>query len=434
VAPADPFAGNPPETPNANARESLDFTLSVIAAYNSDVSMEVPAAVNQLFGPQSIARSNQLHGNANYRWAARDVQIRATGTSAWIHDRQSGAVSGLSHTAAGGLQARLPRRMTLIVDQSATYSPSYLYSLFPRAAGTTGPGEVPPAARDYDANNFETYSYNAQATLTHNVTRRTSVSVSATGEHALTVPRGTTAGQTELGAYGVSGRFIRAMARNVRANGRYFYRTGNFPDASVAAAGLTEISTADGLRIAEHGWEIGIINGRPLSATRRIVLDVALGGSMVTPAEPVVRLTQRASSYRMIGQVGGNYLFGKTWQAGAMYRRKIDYVPGLTEPVLTEGFGARLGGSFTRRIDTVLEAAYARGASALNIGGPAFDTYTSTARLRVALDEAVSVYVEHLYYLYDFRRYAPVVPGMPPALERNGLRLGLTLFVPAFAW
>jgi hypothetical protein len=432
AAPQDAFTENAREAANGNARETLDFTVSLIAAYNSDGAIAAPAAVNQLFGPQSIARSNQLHGHANYRWAARDVQIQATGTSAWIRDRQSGAVSGLSHTANGGLTARLPRRTLLVVNQTAGYSPSYLYNLFPRAGGT-GPGEVPPAARDYDANDFETYSYGAQATLTHNVTRRSSVSFAATGEYALTHTRtqGTTAGQTELGSYGMSGRFTRGMARNMTATGRYFYRAGNFPDASVAATG---VSTAQGLGVTEHGMEVGIVNGRPFSATRRIVLDIALGGSMVTPAVPVARLTRQASSFRMIGQVGANYLFGKTWQAGAMYRRRVDYVPGLTEPVLTDGFGARIGGLFTRRIDVLLETAYASGASALNRGGPAFDTITSNARLRVALDEAVAIYVEYLYYLYDFRRFAPVMPGMPPAVERNGLRLGLTLFVPAFAW
>jgi hypothetical protein len=432
VPPEDAFTQNARQAANGNARETLDFTVSLIAAYNSDDTIESRAAVNQLFGPQSIARSNQLHGNATYRWAARDVQIRGTGTTAWIRDGQSGAVSGLSHTASGGLTARLPRRTNLVVDQAATYAPSYMYNLFPRAAGAA-PGDVPAAARDFDANDFETYSYNAQATLTHNVTRRTSVSLAATGDYSLTNTRaqGPTAGQTELGSYGMSGRLTRGMARNMTATGRYFYRAGNFPDAAVAATG---IPTAHGLGITEHGAEVGIVNGRPLSATRRVVLDAALGGSMVTPSVPIAPLTRQASSFRMIGQVSANYLFGKTWQAGAMYRRRVDYVPGLTEPVLTDGFGGRLAGLFTRRIDMVVEAAYASGASALNRGGPAFDTYTSNARLRVALDDAVAIYAEYLYYLYDFRRFAPVMPGMPPAIERNGLRFGLTLFVPAFAW
>jgi hypothetical protein len=435
-APQDPFAGTARETPNANAREALDLSMSLITAYNSDGSIEAPAAVNQLFGLQSIARSNQLHGNASYRWEARDVQLRATGTTAWIQDRRSGAVSGLSHTAGGDLTARLPLRTTLVVNQTASYSPSYLYNLFPRAAGAA-PGDVPPAARDYEPNDLETYSYGAQATLTHNATRRTNFSFSAIGEYALTDTRGTTAtrgpaaGQSELGAYGLSGRFTRAMTRTMRANGRYFYRAGNFPDASVTATGAT---TAQALRITEHGVEVGLAATRPLSATRQIVLEVALGGSSVMPVEPVARLTRRAPTNRMIGMVGVNYLFSKSWQAGAMYRRRVDYVPGLVEPVLTDGYGGRIGGSFTRRIDMVVEAAYASAAPALNRGGAAFDTYTSNAKLRVAVNEAVAVYGEYLYYLYDFRRYAPVMPGMPPALERNGLRFGVTLIVPSLTW
>jgi hypothetical protein len=62
--------------------------------------------------------------------------------------------------------------------------------------------------------------------------------------------------------------------------------------------------------------------------------------------------------------------------------------------------------------------------------GPTFDTYTSDTRVRISLGQVLATYVEYLYYLYDFRRYAPLVPGMPPALERNGVRVGLTLVVP----
>jgi hypothetical protein len=419
----------PPQgSPNQNAREALDVTLSVTAAYNSDVSTAAPtAAVNQLLGPDSIARSNQFHGNANYRWAADDLQVIASGTTAWLHDPQRGAVGGLGHTGAAGLTARLPRRTTLLVNQTATYSPSQLYNLFPRAAAT-GPGEAPPAAPDYGANDFGSYSYATQATLTHDVTRRSSVSVSATADRTLTDHRGTTAGQSELGSYGMSGRLTRLLSRGTRATGRYFYRAGSFPDASLATA--TAITPAHGVVITEHGVEFGMVHTRPVSATRQIVFDVALGGGVVTPVEQRAGPVPFIPSSRMIGQVTTAYLFARTWQAGATYRRGVDYVPGLSEPVFTDGFTARIGGSFSRAVEAVVMVAYTSGASALTRGSPAFDTYTSNARLRVALTRAVSVYAEYLYYLYDFRRQAGLVPGMVPALERNGIRIGLTLVVP----
>ena len=50
--------------------------------------------------------------------------------------------------------------------------------------------------------------------------------------------------------------------------------------------------------------------------------------------------------------------------------------------------------------------------------------------LRVNLARRVSVYTEYLYYLYDFRRYPGLMPGLPQALERNGFRVGLTLVMP----
>jgi hypothetical protein len=424
-APADVQAN-----PNQQERQTLDASVSLTAAYDSDVSGWGPAT--QFFGPESIAHSNQFATTAEYRWTARDVEIRASGTSAWLQDRQTGMVAGLSRSGAAGLTARLPRRTTLLFNQTAVSSPSNLYNLFPRAA-VTGPGTAPPTAHDYSANDFDSSVYSARATLTHEATRRLGFSFNAAGELSETATLATTAGPSELASYEMSGRFAHLLTRNTRTTGQYSYRAGNFQGNNVAP--VIGLRIERGLRIAEHAVEIGLTHSRPFSATRRTVFNVVVGGVVVSPLQqPLAGPIRLTESYRLIGQAGAEYLFRKTWQAGAMYRRGVDYVPGLTEPVLTDGLTARMGGYFTRRIDVVATAAYASGISALKLAGPRFDTYTSEVKLRLALGQAVSVHGEYLYYLYDFRRYAPLVPGMPLALERNGLRVGLTLSVPTLDW
>ena len=60
-----------------------------------------------------------------------------------------------------------------------------------------------------------------------------------------------------------------------------------------------------------------------------------------------------------------------------------------------------------------------------------FDTYTGDVRLRYALTRTFAAYVEYLYYFYDSRGSVPIAPGIPAGLERNGVRAGLTLRVPA---
>ena len=126
--------------------------------------------------------------------------------------------------------------------------------------------------------------------------------------------------------------------------------------------------------------------------------------------------------------------FAKTWQVGASYRRGIDYVQGLREPVLTDGFSGRMEGRFNRRMALLASAGYVSGTSALLRSSSAFDTYTSDVRLNVTLGRSFTPYLQYVYYLWDFRRYGPLVAGIPPALERNGLRVGFTLAVPTLDW
>lgn len=431
AVPQGAAGGNAGQTPGANG-QTLDVSVSVTAAYDSDLSVEAAAVTPYLFGPELITNSNQLVGNGRYQWRARDVQFQANGTSQWVHDRRTGLVSGLSHAAAGNLTARLPRHMTLLVDQTTTHTASPLYSLFPRV-GATGRGEAPSVAPDSGAYDSETYAYAAQATLEQALTRRSTLSVSTNGDYALTARRGTTADQSELAAYGMSTRFARLLSRNTRATVRYSYRAGSFPN--VNAPTLTAFRTGRGVRLSEHGAEMGLTYDRPLSTTRRMVFDVVLGGVVITPRDQLLTGPfQFAESYRLVGEAGALYVFGRTWQGEATYRRGVDYVPGLSEPVLTDGFSGRLEGAFSRRVQLQGAVSYASGASALLRGGASFDAYTSDVKLTVALARALATHLQYVYYAYDFRRFGPLAAGMPPALERNGLRVGFTLSVPTLDW
>jgi uncharacterized protein involved in copper resistance len=70
------------------------------------------------------------------------------------------------------------------------------------------------------------------------------------------------------------------------------------------------------------------------------------------------------------------------------------------------------------------------------IGQPSqFTSYTGDARLRYALTRNWAPYVEYLFYYYNFNQSAftqnAVTPaGLPPSLTRNGVRFGVTLWLP----
>lgn len=414
-APAGVFGS----TPNADARQTLDVTVSLITAYDSGMSVAAAPVAYQFIDPYATVNSNMYVGSVDYGWRRRDVQFRTSGASTLRHDRRSGDITTMGQTAAAGLTARLSQRNALSVNQTAVYSPSYLYNLFPPATAPAV-GEAPPTAADRAVADFGSYSYGTQLTLNHDFTRRTNVSIA--GDYNRAEDPTAASGQPDLETYGTSGTLTRALGPNTTANGRYRYRTSNFAYSGVAAdGGISE----------EHSLEVGLTHAWLLSRTRRMNLNVTLGRSVVIPLQPPGGEGHRGRAYGLIGQVGLGYVFGRAWQASATYRQAVDYVPGLIEPVATGGFTARIDGLITRRVQANLAALYSSGRSAFQAGGTTFDTYAGNARLRYALARGVAVYVEYLYFFYDFRRAGQLAPGIPPALERHSGRAGLTLLIPA---
>lgn len=403
------FGGN---RSDANVRQKLDFTVSLSEAYDSDL----PAGLRSTLAPASLQSgySTMFVAAADYAWHRPRAEFGATASSALRYYPRLDQIKAVSHSAALGLATRLPKRTTLLVNQTAAYSPSYLYQLFPTVAAP-GPGDAIPAAPDYDIDESESYSYGTRMTLTHGSNRGNRVA--ATGEFDHTEFQGRQAlTRPDLTNYGLQGQFSHGLARNAGVSVGYHYRTGEF-----GYGGAT----------TEHRISIGMDYSRPLSITRRAVFRFNVASSSLDIPESAERAVVTGRLYRFLGDFALDYQFRRTWQARANYRRGLDYVAALGEPVFADGATVAADGLVARRAQVSASAGYARGESALNRNRMTFDTYTGDARLRYALTQAVAVYAEYLYYFYDFRGNTRLAPGIPARLERNGVRAGLMLWVPA---
>jgi hypothetical protein len=180
-------------------------------------------------------------------------------------------------------------------------------------------------------------------------------------------------------------------------------------------------------QVAGQEVEAGVDYGRPLSASRRLSLGAYVGSSILQLPDALEGTSRRYNQLSTRATL--TYPFGRTWHAGAVYLRGVEYVPGLIEPVSKDSFTTSIDGSLTRRVDVLASAAYSNGKSALNVGSSTFETYTGDVRLRYALTRAFSTYVEYLYYFYDSHGSTPLAPGIASGLERKGVRAGLTLRV-----
>jgi hypothetical protein len=98
---------------------------------------------------------------------------------------------------------------------------------------------------------------------------------------------------------------------------------------------------------------------------------------------------------------------------------------------MTDGIGATIEGMFTRRLDFTAGVGYSKGASATSRQLDPFVTYTAASRVRLALTPRLATYFEYVYYYYDFSETRSLAPGIPSQLERNGIRVGLTVLLPS---
>src|SRR5262249_18341707 len=161
---------------------------------------------------------------------------------------------------------------------------------------------------------------------------------------------------------------------------------------------------------------------KPLSLTRRTTLTFSVGPSMIEQ--------NNSRQYRVVGDAAISHEMGRTWAARATYHRGVGMVAGLNSAVFSDGFGAALEGLLTRRLDFTAMGSYSTGEFALTGAQNNFDTYQASARLRAALQQSTAVFVEYVAYRYQFDSRFALPSGLPGRLVRQGVRTGLTLWLP----
>jgi hypothetical protein len=340
--------------------------------------------------------------------------VGVSGSSAVRYYNDLREVRSVSHSVGAGVTATLTSRTTMSANATAAYSPSYLYSLFP-SGQVSEPGAAIDAAPDYAVNATESYAYGATFGLKHAFGPRTNVGV--TGEFAYTDYLHESDARRDFSSYGTRVEYERTVSRENALRIAYHFRRGEF---GYAVNGTSQ----------EHGVDVGMHVSRPFSATRKVAFDFRIGSSVLDSPESDFAGAVAGRQYRATADASVGYDLGRTWQARGTYRRGFEYVAAFRDPVFTNGFSVGLDGLLNRRWEFRASAGYSTGASAIDRGRSAFDTYTGTVRLQYALGRKWAVYSEYLYYFYDFGASTALRPGLPPTLERNSVRLGLTAWIP----
>lgn len=396
----------------AAGRDKLNVQLSMGEALDSEVPPEFRSLVPG-DGLQSGGRSTMLAASADYSRDRRSVQLFGSASTYFRYAHRLDRIAPGSQSAHVGAGIRLPKQGRLQITQAAAYSPSYLYQLFPTAA--LAPGEAIPANPEYRIDETESYSYRSRMSVVFGSPRGTRLTTTA--EYGVTDFKKQAAVRPNLSTYAAGARVSRALSRSAALSLGYDYDLSEF-----GAGSLTK----------EHRVTMGVEYAPSLSVTRRVTFRLNVSPSIIeTPESTLAAIAPRAAERRLYplqGEASVDYPFRLKWRASASYRRSVDHVAVLTEPLFATGARVKVMGVIGRRVDISASAGYAVAASAISRNTRSLTTYTGEARFRYALTRAWALYSEYLYYSYDLRGQAALAAGLPGVYEQRGIRAGFTVF------
>ena len=228
------FNNNRDTDPNIHHR--LDLTFSVAAGYDDDVLPSLTGGIDPTSKPFN-GYNNTYTGTAQYAWQGRKMQAGLTATSALRQYTEFNDYT-MTHAVGAGFAMQFARRTTLFVNQSANYSPPYLFGLFPDVNPVT-PGDIIAGGPNYVLDDTESLSYESIVTVEHGLTRRGTISVS--GDYRFTDFLDNSRGRPDVNSSGLRSHYTYAFGRNTAFTAGYHYRSGEL------GFGTTAVSSEQGL-------------------------------------------------------------------------------------------------------------------------------------------------------------------------------------------
>jgi hypothetical protein len=180
--------------------------------------------------------------------------------------------------------------------------------------------------------------------------------------------------------------------------------------------------------------EAGFSYSRSLSRNRNVTLRAGGGGIL---SESIIDSTTLSTNRTPSAYAGLSLGFREGWQLGADYRRSVAGLNGLlAETYIADSATIHLAGSLPADMLATVSSAYSTGQGAQSGRSDSeFVTHVSTADLRFLATRQWSAHVTYtnVHYTFDRTRLDEIsvlIPGLASGLNRNSVRLGLTLLLP----
>ena len=164
----------PRRGPTSVDAHKLNFTFELAQGLDSAVPPDVNSRLSR--GLDTGGLSTIVQASSDYAHIGRRLQLTGDASTAFKYYRTQDRLDAVSHRLALGAGIKVPDG-TLRLEQTAAYSPSYLYQLFPTISSPEL-GESIPANPEYQIEDTESYSYTTDAALMLGSARGTLVTAS----------------------------------------------------------------------------------------------------------------------------------------------------------------------------------------------------------------------------------------------------------------
>ena len=414
--PFRPLFGDP-----RGATRSLVFSADLAVAYDDNVLADQGTGSTAPTSPlvtdpryQQSGVYNALNTSLAYSHRARRVSLTAAGGSAFRYYPDLTGFTAIHHTASADVSGMLGSRTTVRASQQISLAPAYQLILFPAVTPAQGFGAletsfVDPVVTNPDLSVYARRGFisSSSAALSQELSSRSSVSAYYDLTRAEFSGR-----ELDLRRRTAGVRFSRGLSRHASLRIGYAHMEGSYGFGGQD-------------RLSGHNIDAGVDYNRALSFSRRTTLGFAVGSNAVSNGEQ--------TRYDVTGHATLNHHIGRSWTAFAAYRRGMWFEDGFPEPIFSDSVTLGLGGYLSRRLEFRSQAGYSTGSVGFGSAGNGFDTYMGTARLQYGLTRYLATYVEYLYFHYEFST-ATLLPGaFPRGLDRQGVRGGVSLWVPLYA-
>lgn len=397
------FGGSNP--PNPDRGQAATATLSLFEAYDTNVLSE--ETWGGLLDPRYQIGGAYSGLNLGLAYAANSRAVRLTAQGGG--DLRYSPDSRLTMiTPAGGASILVnlidSPRATIRAQQGVSYLPYRFLSLWPRLSDA-GLDAVSVPGFDFAVSTVAGYNYRSDLSFGHRLGRSSSASLdyTRTAVEYRDIGRGLIEDR-------LVGTFRHRLSRDTALRLGYGQRRASYPN-------LPETVRA-------HELDIGLDFNRALSLTRRTSVGFSSGAAATTP--------EGRLAYYLTGSATLNHEFGRSWAGQVAYYRGLQFQEGLAVPFLADAVSADLGGYLGRRVELRLAAGIAGGTNATYSAADQsrYLTHSGMARVRVALNRWWAVDVQYFHYFYQFKDATLITGGLPQALDRHGVRGGLTLWLP----